>query len=890
MVVVNKNDFPRQFSSSQIKTLRDKEIKTWQWIVLFSCFFIQMFSYCVAQNLANVFVARDWSVWTNGNQTIMSLTFTVGAVGSAFFGPMIAKLFGKEINMRIIYSLGIFLAMLGFFGTGLSSLIPNNIRSVGFVAAILYISNLICQIGVMIFSGIGINNLISKWWPAEKRGFALGIAFAGGSAGNIWMQQLLNALAKKFGNVWVEQSAYNADPSRLITYGIFAGLGLIVGLFFVMIACRKPVPPNVFEEKQHSTRGILPIVCVNCNNNIKKNSINTNNNLDASFLVTRKYPAYWVLAIGYLILQIGTIHVSMSSQFIKNAAIMGLNPSSDDEINKLFGNISSLGLTVFGISCVIGNSLGGVLNQKMGPNKSIALAGTIQILSIVCLAFSVKSIGLIYLYFVLSGLSVYVYTSTPAFISGRLYGAKQSNSHVAILGIFVALGFAIANSVVGSVTGPVNKENQTNLLGVIVNGNMLGLILFSSICMGIGTIIVVTCATIIMRKGIKGLLEYSPTKYTRIVNFKYGFLIWLSSISILLTGRDFRVSNSKRAIKINNKIKKDVNYNTLSKFTKNLSSFQIEYKLSNNEFEVLSQIYLNQIITLNRLNSLMSGSAQIVDKLVDKGLIQEVKLNQDSKAYSISKNSLNKLSELNINNDITKENLNISKILEKIEVNTQNKLEKINKKLELVQNKEINLVKQEKISQKANKKLEKILIKKEEIFNLDDSSKYNEWQIYKKMYDVIFEEQKTESLKNKLESEKQQKIKQLQTKMFIANFIMNFDKNQEIEGHNLLIEFYNNQYVHYDSLINKKVAESIQRRIEKINNKVSKQQNKFNKLLNKQLNIFSSNPSYLESLEKQEFNPLEIIHHSNKHKDDEISNDLKTFDKIESINEIQEIK
>ena len=65
------------------------------------------------------------------------MTFTVGCIGAAFAGPVIAKILGKEINMRVVYSIGVFLAMLGFFGTGMNAFIPDSQRSEAGTAAIL---------------------------------------------------------------------------------------------------------------------------------------------------------------------------------------------------------------------------------------------------------------------------------------------------------------------------------------------------------------------------------------------------------------------------------------------------------------------------------------------------------------------------------------------------------------------------------------------------------------------------------------------------------------------------------------------------------------------------------------------------------------------------------
>ena len=203
------NELWKQYDHQSLTKTRTKEQKKWMWIVLFGCFLLQMFPYCVAMNLTNVFVGSDWNVWTQGNTTIIGLTFSIGSVISALVGPLIARIFNKKISMRFIYSLGIFVAMIGFFGASFIVFIPESQRNLPIVSAILWITNAIKQIGVMVFSGLGVNNLISQWWPAEKRGFALGLAFTGGSLGNIWMQQLIGHLSQVFGNTLASDANNN---------------------------------------------------------------------------------------------------------------------------------------------------------------------------------------------------------------------------------------------------------------------------------------------------------------------------------------------------------------------------------------------------------------------------------------------------------------------------------------------------------------------------------------------------------------------------------------------------------------------------------------------------------------------------------------------------------
>lgn len=544
-------------------SLQDKEIKQslfrkataerkkWMWIVLLGCFLIQMLPYCVALNLTNVFVGSDWRAWTDGNQTMIGLTFTMGALGAAVIGPFVAKLFSRKINMRFVYSIGVIAGMIGFVGSSINGMLPTEARNLPTATAILWISNIVSQGGVMIFSGLGVNNLISKWWPPEKRGFALGIAFTGGSLGNIWMQQLVGKLSEIFGN----QPGSTAHPyeygQQYLTYIIMGSIGLVLGLGVIMFVCRKPIP-SISDFSMGSVTS-KPKNCVNCNTIITKNTETLTQPLEASPLVTKKYPIYWMIAFGYLILQMGTVHASMNGAFVANATLVA-NATS----GLTYSGIMATGGTLFGVSCLIGNSCGGILNDKLGPNKSIFMAGFMQCAAILCLMLSVKVAALVYIYFILAGLSVYVYTSTPAFISGKLYGAKQSNNHMAILGIFIALGFAIVNSVQGVITGEASVANPGLMFGEKTNGNFQALGIFALVCMAIGTIIVTIGTTIILNKGIKGLLKYSPTKYSKVLFLKHGISVKLSTIRILLTGVDFRNADKWRE-KIQEKSSKLIN-------------------------------------------------------------------------------------------------------------------------------------------------------------------------------------------------------------------------------------------------------------------------------------------------------------------------------------------
>ena len=785
------------------------------WLVLLGCFLFQMLPYCVALNLTNVFVGSDWIVWTNGNQTIIGLTFTMGALGAAIAGPFIAKLLGKKINMRIVYSLGIVLAMIGFAGSSINAMIPSESRNVGAVATILFVSNIISQVGVMIFSGLGVNNLISKWWPSEKRGFALGIAFMGGSLGNIWMQQLVGQLAKVFGNISPQNGNYDVNGYQYATYLVMAGIGLVTGLLVVLFTCKKPLPPtDIFDAKSSEQT------------NVKQNAI-----LEVSPLVTQKYPPYWILCVGYLILQMGTVHASTNGSFVSNVLLIN-NPTFGGG----YTSIMALGGTLFGVFCLIGNFGGGILNDKIGPTKSIFLSGMLQCAAIVCLMLVGKQPALIYVYFILAGLSVYVYTSTPSFICGRLYGAGQSNNHMSILGMFIAVGFAIVNSISGALTGEVGTnleteeiKNPQEMFGDVTAGNFFALGIFALVSMFVGVIIVVISSAIITNKGIKGLLEYSPTKYSRVIFFKHNFTIWLTSLGISISKKDFR-NNEDRIQKIKTKSKSNP-LNEAVKLYKETINKNFN-KLNDSEKDIVFNISYYGIITKNQLELYSKDfDEKSLKSLLDKKIIELMEFAPIGNAYQLTsdtKQKMNLESLTNIHNILEKENISIANKLKSIDNKKETKIQKINSKLEEANSIEIDEGKVNLLVQKANLKIEVLNAKYEAKKSILETK--DDWTKFKYEYAYLENVDHAEKLKTKLIDKKEAKIANLKKKIGIVGYVYNYNKLKQVEGHDLLVNYYSDKYNHIDNIISKKVKYNIEKKEDRLNKKFDSLKSKKDKI------------------------------------------------------------
>lgn len=823
MYEVQKQDLVNTYNYGDLVAKRKKELGKWRWIILIGCLLFQMLPYCVALNLANVFAGSDWAAWLNGDTTLLNLTFTIGALAAAFVAPSIARILGKPINMRAVYCFGVALAMIGFALLGIDAVIyDSGNHDTALLVALLWIPTMLTQIGVMVFSGIGVNNLISRWWQPEKRGFALGIAFAGGSLGNIWMQQLVGVLAKEFGN-FTEGRVYDPNHIELqwATYLILGAMGLISGVLIALVICRKPIPPiNMFD--------------IAAKNTVKAEQVAKPAALEASPLVTKKYPPYWILAVGYLILQMGTVHASTNGQIIEATTAYANN--------LVYTDVMALGGTLFGVTCLIGNVGGGILNDKLGPTKSISLAGTVQVGAILCLLFSVKIPALVYVYFILAGLSVYIYTSTPAFICGRLFGAGQSNNQMAILSIFIAVGFAIVNSIAGVLMGNTHTT-KSEMLGVEVHGHTMDLMIFAIVCMGVGTMIVAFASMLITKKGIAGMLDYSPTKFSRIIFFRHSWAISFSSFRISLTKKDFR-NDAKRIEKIKHLDAKNPNFHGLSKFEDAVKETLNGEKLSPKQRKIISLIFFNKYMAYPEFNAeyKLGNIDNDLEKLVEANYISPIDLMGGKKAYILNESFAKRFNSIDSNLDqqypkFQQENKEIASKLNSLNEKLTKKTNKLSKNLAKAQNIVISAEKQAKIEEIANNKI--IKLKDRQSNKMSKLQNAEPWKKFNADYFLAEKILATEASKNKLQNKKDAKIKQIKTKMGAAVFVTNYDKFKEIEGHNLVMWYINDIWSAYDTLINERIVSNYQRKIGVYNNKINFANWKIKKITKKENAITS---------------------------------------------------
>ena len=370
-----------------------------KYFIVFICMFLQAVPYSIAQNIQPLFVPyviKQFGFSLAG----FSLIFTCGAIASAIFSPVLGNVFEK-VNIKLLFLVGATLSAVGFMGFGFS----HNLAQFYVLAAMQ-------KVGCLLFSGIGVPYLINSWFPKEGRGKALGIAFSGGSIGNVFLQQITSQML--------------ASRGATYSYIFFGVLALVCSLPIVMIFVRLP------------KAGEVEVVEENESEEVQTSGFD---GLGAKATKQNKY--FWLFSIGYAIIAVSIS--ALSTQYATYfTGELGLSAT-------LVGTLGS----VFAAFCLIGNVSGGALFDKIGTLKTMTISMLLQGVAIVALIFCAKVPALAFLFSIAYGLNVYSYMSAPAFMATDVFGKKESSKIFGTISLLFALGYAFGSTLVGMIVDKV---------------------------------------------------------------------------------------------------------------------------------------------------------------------------------------------------------------------------------------------------------------------------------------------------------------------------------------------------------------------------------------------------------------------------------------------------
>ena len=372
------------------------------WVIVAVCLLVQAIPFGVGSNLPPTFI--NYVVKAEGfSYASFSLMFTIGTIISAVCSPFIGKLFTK-VNVKVLYIIASILVGVGFMAFAFAG---NHLIAYYILAGIV-------QVGVATMSSIGVPTLINAWFKVNK-GTAMGIAFAGGGLGNIFLQMIAGR--------WL------ADPTIGYkgAYIRFGAIALVISLIFSIFFVRMPKSKEELEAN-------IP--------KKKKGDENIAHHISWGYTISEvtKMPQFWMIGISFIF--VGFYVAGVALQFIaylqnlEEAGIL-LIPSA---------RIASL----FGLFSIFGTILGGMLFDKFGLSKSYSFSGILVVIACLCLIFLKDINFLAYIFPICFGISLFAYVMGPSYMTGVLFGDREYSAILGIIQIFFALGFAIGSPIFGA--------------------------------------------------------------------------------------------------------------------------------------------------------------------------------------------------------------------------------------------------------------------------------------------------------------------------------------------------------------------------------------------------------------------------------------------------------
>ena len=365
------------------------------WIIVIACMLIQAIPAGVIANTQSLFMypvinSRGFSL------VAFSLMFSIGTIVSAAAGPFIGSLFSK-INLKVLYITGAIIAGGGFAAFSMATEIWH-----------FYILAGVVQIGSGIISGIGTPLLISAWFDEATKGKALGLAFAGGSIGNFFLQPLATQLI--------------ANQGYAGAYLVLGILALIVGLPIALFLVRMPKNASEIVRSKNSVSDL------------------DNKNVEVSGYTLKeaaKTKYFWMLCLGFTF-----IGLYVSAYSVQYAAYFQGSLNFD---------ATAIGVTgsIFAICSLAGNLIGGSLFDKLGALKCLIVAGVLVLISGSFLLLAKNSVIFAHLFSATKGLAVFAYMIGPAYLTGSFFGNKEFGSILGIVQLLFAVGISTGSALFG---------------------------------------------------------------------------------------------------------------------------------------------------------------------------------------------------------------------------------------------------------------------------------------------------------------------------------------------------------------------------------------------------------------------------------------------------------
>lgn len=389
------------------------------WYVVLCGFFIMFAAYSIINSLHSLFmvsVTEDLGI----SRTTFSIALSISGLGVAVASPFMGRLLAKG-NMRLIMSICVVAAGVGFMSYSLAS-------------SALYFCIVGFMIGICVagFSNIPISIMVTNWFY-EKKGKAMGFAFAGSGLGAAVLSPVLTTIITNYG--W--RTAY-----------VIAGVLLIVlTLPFVLL----------FAKKSPSEKGLVPL-------GADKIEVTESIETEKSGLTmgeAKKTVMFWVFVLGVVCFALvaGGVQMHIPAYLID------------------IGHPAIFAGTIFGLLSLantVGKLILGAVLDKFGTAGGAIYVGICMTIAMISLLLA-KGQAFAYLFAIAFGFSVVISTIGPPFMTNDIFGSKDFGAIFGIVQVF----FVAAGSSGVIVSGLIYDLTDSYRVAWLF---FLGLFIFSMIC------------------------------------------------------------------------------------------------------------------------------------------------------------------------------------------------------------------------------------------------------------------------------------------------------------------------------------------------------------------------------------------------------------------------
>ncbi|WP_349730118.1 MFS transporter [Peribacillus frigoritolerans] len=390
------------------------------WYVVLCGFFIMFAGFSIINSLHSLFmvpVTEDLGI----SRTTFSIALSIAGLGVAVASPIMGKLLAKG-NMKWIMSICVVMAGAGFMSYSLANSAVY-FCIIGFVIGI-------CVAG---FSNIPISIMLTNWFY-EKKGKAMGLAFAGSGIGAAVLSPIITKLISNYG--W--RTAY-----------VIAGI-LIIVLTLPLVL--------LFAKKSPAEKGLVPL------GSDKMEMAETTVESEQGGLTmgeAKKTAMFWIFVLGIVCFALvaGGVQMHIPAYLID------------------IGHPAIFAGTIFGILSLantVGKLILGAVLDKFGTAGGAIYVGVCMTIAMAALLLA-KSQAFAFLFAIAFGFSIVISTLGPPFMTNDIFGKKDFGSIFGIVQVF----FVTAGSLGVIVSGLIYDLTESYRAAWIF---FLCLFIFSMVC------------------------------------------------------------------------------------------------------------------------------------------------------------------------------------------------------------------------------------------------------------------------------------------------------------------------------------------------------------------------------------------------------------------------